>query len=125
MNATWEQLRVLREAGRKPALMVVITTQRWFVRGWDQQGVMCILHRPGEKFPVELLEGLEVLVWLDNCDQTYALIRHMSLKGVQAKNFHHVCKCYSCCDSWCRPCSETHEVMAWITSPKHDTSAAA
>lgn len=124
MNATWADLRALRENGQRPAEMIVITTQRWFVRGWDQQGVMCILHRAGESLPVELLQGLEVMVWLDSCDQTYALIKHMNLRGVQTKNFHHVCKCYSTCESWCRPCQDTHEVMAWITSPKHDQVAA-
>jgi len=53
---------------------------------------MVVLHKPGEALPVELLDGLNVELYLDDCSQTFRLSKAWKAKGVQP----------SLCSAWCK-----------------------
>jgi hypothetical protein len=74
MAMTWDDLRRLREQGHRPSLPVAVTTHGWTWRGLGEIGCMVIEHKPGEPFPVDLTEGLSVLLFL-NCAQAQAVAR--------------------------------------------------
>jgi len=96
MVSTWEDLGRLRLAGRKPTLPVIVTTNRYLP--WNLMGVgaMTILHEAGKPFPVGLLDGLDVILMLDNCEQAGKVARVMRTKGFAWKS----------CESWCKCAKE-------------------
>ena len=88
---TFTELRALRNRGHKPALLCVTTD---FRRCLDQAkaGAMIVTHKPGEPFPVELLDGLNVELHLDDCSQTFRLAKAWKARDVQP----------ALCSAWCK-----------------------
>lgn len=119
MICTWGQLAQLRAAGQRPAMTLIVSTSRRFAWNVGQLGAMTILQQRGEPMPVELLDGLDVIFHLDNCDQNAAVLRLMRSKGVIAGRAGQVrcwCKCFEFLDSGAAPCSATRQSLAWIES---------
>jgi hypothetical protein len=94
---TWAELRELRNAGLAPTLPVVITTRHdiWrLMRHLIEHGWLVVMHKPGDPFPVELLAGLDVVLFLDSCDQAQAVIRQLKERGVQVASLGAWCPCF-------------------------------
>lgn len=92
--STWEDLAQLRRNGQRPALRLIVTDRkRWC---WNLHGVGCmtILHEPGNPMPLELLEGLDVILDF-GCERAALVSRAMRSKGVTP----------GLCEAWCR-CGE-------------------
>lgn len=113
----WDDLAKLRLKGQKPLLSLVVTTwpKPWRQHGGElwEAGVMVITHEPGTPMPVELLQGLRVILALESCDQTTAVCQLLRRKGVNA-TVHGWCACYrefTVCPS---KCAQTHEQVAAV-----------
>jgi hypothetical protein len=115
--STWSDLRELRRMGRKPALPLYVTTD--YRRCWDahNQGAMIIEHKAGERFEFDLLAGLDVVLYLDECSQTSAVSRRLAEEAEQPKSVRAWCRCEGECNSTCWPnCSVGDECRkAWET----------
>ena len=109
---TWDDLAELRAKGQKPLLSVVVTTwpKRWrpHARELYDSGAMVITHEPGKPIPVRLLEGLRVILALEHCGQTTAVVELLRRKGVTA-TVHGWCPCYRQFTCFPAPCDETIE----------------
>lgn len=92
MAMTWDDLRAMREQGQRPALPVAVTTKGWHWRSLADIGCMVIEHRAGERFPVELTEGLPVLLFLD-CRQAQAVAKLFRSKGQWPASVQSWCEC--------------------------------
>jgi hypothetical protein len=88
---TWQELRTLRDRGQKPRLLCVTTDFRRCVDR-AKSGAMVVVHRAGEALPVELLDGLNVELHLDDCSQTFRLAKAWKSWGVQP----------ALCSAWCQ-----------------------
>jgi hypothetical protein len=66
---TWQQLRDLRQAGKSPALMLIIVSPKQYRlrQTFESIGSMVIEHSPGEPIQFELLADLDVMLLLDSC----------------------------------------------------------
>jgi hypothetical protein len=82
---TWADLRALREDGRRPALPVFVTTAARFAGNLLDAGVAAILHAPGRRMPVDLLEGLDVILDLGPCGRAGAVRRLCDAHGVTCR----------------------------------------
>lgn len=93
MTYTWADLAALRERGQKPGMAVFVTENRWNVPTLWKLGVMVILHEAGQPMPVELLEGLRVILWFDNCGKAVSVNRLIEAKGVKVESCEAYCEC--------------------------------
>jgi hypothetical protein len=97
---SWDNLRQLRRQGLKPSLPVVVMTDAGKPsRLLAEEGCMVIVHKPGEAFHVELLDGLRVWLFLRSCDRAQAVIRTMNHRGVQPSELRSWCECMARMDS--------------------------
>jgi hypothetical protein len=82
--SSWSDLEALRRQGLRPGFPVMVTTNpdrmTWTLA---EIGAMVIHHRPGDVFPVELLAGLRVWLFLGSCDRAQAVVRTANRKGVE------------------------------------------
>jgi hypothetical protein len=109
--ATWQDLRLMREQGVKPSLPVMVSTDGANPAGLlMENGFLVIRHKPGEMFPVELLDGLSVLLFLGSCDRASAVVRMMVERDVQPLEIRSWCECYSRIDRQPVRCEVAH---AW------------
>jgi hypothetical protein len=113
LSATWDQLRALREDGLQPAMKLIVTTNSRHAYRMDDIGVMAIHHRKGEPMPVELLQGLDVLLLLDDCEQATAVLRLCRAKGVTLASFRAWCKCAQETTALVMPCADAREMWNW------------
>jgi hypothetical protein len=94
--ATWSDLITMRAQGIKPSLQVVITTDNappaHLLR---ENGFLVIRHKPGEAFHVEQLDGLDVLLFLGNCDRVQAVMAMARQRRVQPKSLTAWCPCFA------------------------------
>ena len=90
---TWDDLRQLRAQGLAPSFPVIVTTKSdcWT---YAEIGCAVLKHEPGEPFPVELLDGLRVLLFLGDCDRASNVIRAMVAKGVKPSELSAWCQCF-------------------------------
>lgn len=88
---TWQELSALRERGQRPRTLC-ITTDFWRCREQADKGSMVVVHKPGKALPLELLEGLNVELHLDDCSQAFRLAKAMKARVIEWGN----------CASWCR-----------------------
>lgn len=92
--ATWNELIAMRERGLKPSLHVVITTDgKPPANLLRDSGYLVIRHNPGEVFHGEQLDGLDVLLFLGNCDRSAAVVRTLRNLGVKPKSLTAWCEC--------------------------------
>lgn len=91
MICTWRQLAELRGRAQRPALTVFVTTKPWWAKRLVGVGAMTIVHKPGEPMPVGLLDGLHVILALEDCGQAQAVWRLMKRKEVFPAK----------CEAWC------------------------
>lgn len=111
----WDDLAQLRSRGQRPLLPVVVTTWpgvwRPHARDLSDAGVLVITHEPGTPMPVALLEGLSVILALENCGQTDAVCRLLRQRGIKA-TVHGWCACYREFTVTPAPCEDTREQIA-------------
>lgn len=119
MSCTWGQLADLRANGKRPALTVFVTTdERYARRLMFDLGVMAILQKPGEPMPVELLEGLDVILWLDDCEQAAAVSRLVRRRGVTPASLRAWCRCDRELTVSVGPCDALREIDDLIAAWK-------
>lgn len=116
MSVTWEHLRQLRANGQRPVHRLIVTNDPRFAYGFENLGAMCIVQRAGESMPVELLEGLDVLLWLKSCDQAAAVLRLCKARNVHLASLRTLCRCYGTLEHACSPCQDTHAINQWLDS---------
>lgn len=111
MVNSWQELAELRRNGRRPALRVIVTDKKRMC--WNLHGVGCmtILHIPGEPMPVELLEGLDVILWFDTCERAAAVSRSMRAKSVTPQRCEAWCECALELTTCVGKCTEMREVQ--------------
>lgn len=98
---TWDDLRVLRQAGQQPYLRMFVTTNPQFARTMTWVGCAAVYHKAGEPMPVELLDDLDVILDLGTCERAGLVWDLMQRKGVKPSR----------CQTWC-PCSRSLSVQA-------------
>lgn len=110
MVNNWQDLAELRRNGRRPALRVIVTDKKRMC--WNLHGVGCmtILHGPGEPMPVELLEGLDVILWFSNCDRAASVWRAMRGKEIVPARCEAWCECAGELTTCVGKCSDMREV---------------
>lgn len=103
----WGDLRELRRQGLKPSLPVLVTTAG-DCRTYAEEGFAVIRHKAGEPFPVELLDGLRVLLFLGSCDRAAKVAVLMREKGIAPVELRTWCTCYGRLDSCICSCATVH-----------------
>lgn len=78
MGLTWQQLAALRAKGMKPGTPVVLAQTRVGRAMWECLPVIA----PGDKPPVSLLRGLDVLL-MDGCAPARETVRGLKDAGVR------------------------------------------
>lgn len=110
---TWDDLRVLRERGQKPRLALFVTTDERFAYRMLWVGAAAILHKPGAAMPVELLDGLDVIIDAGNCERSGAVKRLMDQRGVTPGQLRTWCRCSQSLAAVALPCDEEG---AWLAA---------
>lgn len=93
MAMTWADLAELRSRGQRPALRMFVTTRESFARRMTWVGCAAVLHEPGEPFPVELLDGLDVILDLGSCERAAKVKRLMDARDVKPTRLQTWCRC--------------------------------
>lgn len=93
MAMTWNDLAELRRAGLQPGLPVYVTNRPMLARNMRDVGCVAIVHRAGERMPVELLDGLDVRLDFGRCDLAGRVHRLMRLREVEPKRVRAWCEC--------------------------------
>lgn len=88
-------------------MKLIVTTSSRMAFGMDRIGVMVIVHRSGEPMPVELLEDLDVIFWLGDCDKNAAVLKLLNSRGVTVRAFKCWCDCEQILTSLVAPCGES------------------
>lgn len=89
----WDALRMLRWTGKKPKLPVFVTSNPVLPERLAGLGCMVIVHDPGEPMPFGLLQGLDVIMWFDECDKAAGVWEAMSAKKQLPASFAAWCAC--------------------------------
>ena len=89
----WDALRLMRSQGHKPSLPVIVTSKTHLPRRLDGVGCLAILHQAGESPPVQLLDGLDVIVWFDTCELGARFMRFALNRGVKFARYQAWCTC--------------------------------
>jgi hypothetical protein len=97
---TWDDLRMLRAQGLKPSLPVMVATSPGRLgRLLDGEGFAVLQVKSGEPFHAELLDDLDVLLFLGSCDRASAVAKAMQAKAVKPKRLRTWCPCFERLDS--------------------------
>jgi hypothetical protein len=91
--SSWRQLQEMRSRGERPALPVIVTTSSRLEGNLRGVGALVIEHRPGERMPVQVLDGLRVILALDRCDRALAVKHLMDGRGVRCERVQAWCRC--------------------------------
>jgi hypothetical protein len=125
--STWADLEALRATGQRPRLPLIVTTRFERCREAADAGAMVIVHQAGERFPVELLAGLETDLYLEDCSQATAVARLIRERNVRAACVRVWCQCEKeLMRYWhanCRQCEA--EIAAWNAFCDRSASAGA
>lgn len=111
---TWADLRALRLRGQRPALRLIVTTDERFARRMAWVGCATIVHEAGTPMPVELLDGLDVILDLGNCDRAGKVKRLCDGKGVNLARCEAWCRCAQILTVAPKPCDEAED--AWLAA---------
>jgi hypothetical protein len=111
---TWGDLRAMRLRGQRPALRVIVTTSERFANRMQWVGCAAILHEAGTPMPVELLDGLDVILDLGNCERASRVKRLMDTKGVSPERLQAWCQCEQSITVAPRSCAEAEG--AWLAA---------
>jgi len=109
----WNQLRELRSTGNKPALPIIITSKKYLPRRLPDT-CMTIIHEAGTPMPVELLEGLDVIVWFDRCEIASAVWKLLKAKSVKCSCFRAWCTCGSMLTIAPMDCESHRRAIEWL-----------
>jgi hypothetical protein len=108
--ATWSDLRAMRERGLKQSLPVMVTTSGEAPAGLlMDSGFLVVRHAAGEPFHADLLDGLDVLLFVGSCDRASAVVKSLRAKQAKPLRLRSWCECYSRLDSAPVHCEVVHE----------------
>jgi hypothetical protein len=110
----WDSLRMLRMNGQKPALPVIVTTKPHLPRRLEGVGCMTILHTAGQPMPVQLLDGLEVIFWFDNCGLMFHVSNLAKSKGVTFARTQVWCSCMGGLSLFALSCDSHAAMLKWL-----------
>lgn len=105
---SWDILGEMRQAGLRPRAVAICTPGKKnerTSRSLLAAGVLTIDHRPGTPFPARLLVGLDVMLFLDRCDQA-AKLRPLFLKHGWPERVRVWCECSKQLTFMPVPCEE-------------------
>lgn len=91
--STWADLAAMRARGERPKLPVFVTTGTRLSRNLYGVGALTIDVKSGDKMPVRLLDGLDVILVLDNCMQSVGVKHLMDERDCRAKRLRAWCRC--------------------------------
>lgn len=109
----WDALRLMRLAGQKPALPVIVTTKPDLPRRLEGVGCLVILHKAGEVMPIKLLEGLDVIFNFDRCALELHVEHLAKAKGVKFASSRVWCGCANLLSILPMTCWQMHEMVKW------------
>jgi len=101
-------------------MRLIVTTSWRFAYGFDEIGVMAIVHTPGEPMPIELLDGLDVIFHFDDCAKSMAVVRMLCARDVKPARYACWCKCYGELTKFVMPCGEKHFHANWMDAWTRD-----
>lgn len=110
----WDALRMLRMAGHKPQLPVIVTSKAQLPRRLEGVGCLVILHRAGEVMPVKLLDGLDVIFFFDRCELAGHVWKLAQSKGVTFASVKTWCSCAGLLSILPMDCEGHAAAMAWL-----------
>lgn len=110
----WDALRMLRMAGQKPALPIIVTTNPNLPRGLEGVGCLVILHKPGSPMPVKLLDGLDVIFWFETCELVLHVEHLAKARGVKFASSRVWCGCVNMLSILPMNCYSNHEMLKWL-----------
>lgn len=115
--ATWDSLKRFRANGKAPSLPVILTngSQRLPQR-LEGIGFMMLPVSSGEPFPIELLRDLDVICFLDNCEQAGKIFAFAKRKGISFSRFQSWCGCFGELTSVAMSCQSAAAANAWLES---------
>ena len=93
MAVTWSELADIRRKGLRPDLPVYVTDRWILARNMRDVGCVAILHKSGERMPVELLTGLDVRLDFSDCGKAARVKRLMDLREARPQRLRAWCKC--------------------------------
>lgn len=111
---TWVDLRALRLRGQRPTLRLFVTTSERFASRMAWVGCAAVVHEAGTPMPVELLDGLDVIFDLGNCERAAKVKALCDAKGVNLARCETWCQCAQNLTVAPKPCSEREE--AWLAA---------
>lgn len=116
MNETtdWDALRMMRLAGTKPALPVIVTTNEKLPQRLQGVGALVILHKAGEVLPIKLLDGLDVILMLERCELASHIWKMAKVKGVTFERLRTWCKCGSLLSLLPLSCEGMAAAVDWL-----------
>lgn len=112
-TTNWDALRMLRMAGQKPALPVIVTTKPILPQRLEGVGCLVILHKAGEVMPVKLLDGLDVIFFFDRCELAIHVEHLAQAKGVTFASSRTWCGCANLLSILPLSCWQMHEMVKW------------
>ena len=110
----WDALRMMRLAGQKPVLPVIVTTKPILPQRLEGVGCLVILHKAGEVMPVKLLEGLDVIFFFERCELANAVRKLAMDKGVQFGRSQTWCGCAGLLSILPMNCYSHGEMIKWL-----------
>ena len=111
---TWDDLAELRARGQRPTLRTFVTTDPAFARRMTWVGCAAVLHEAGTPMPVELLDGLDVILDLGRCERAGAVKRLCDARDVTLARCQAWCRCAQGLTVAPHPCEEA--VDAWLAA---------
>ncbi len=90
---TWDDLAELRGRGQRPTLRTFVTTDPAFARRMTWVGCAAVLHEAGTPMPVELLDGLDVILDVGSCERAGKVARLMAERDVRCSRLQAWCRC--------------------------------
>lgn len=110
----WDALRMLRLAGQKPSLPVIVTTKPHLPMRLEGVGCLVILHKAGEVMPIKLLDGLDVIFNFDKCALALHVEQLAKAKGVTFSSSRTWCGCANLLSILPMYCQSHHEMIKWL-----------
>jgi hypothetical protein len=111
-DARWKVLADMRKVGKKPGLPVFITMRPKLARNVEGAGCFSIVHGFGKPVPVELLDGLDVMLDFEWCYLAGRVKRLMDERGVKPKSMRAWCACADEFVVTCGKCDDGSEPWA-------------
>lgn len=109
---------MMRLAGKRPQLPVIVTTKPHLPRRLEGVGCLVILHKAGEVMPIKLLEGLDVIFFFERCELASHVAKLAKAKGAAFASAKTWCSCAGLLSILPMDCESHAAAIAWM-EPKN------